>query len=255
MVSAMSDILLGRGAIVTGASRGLGLEVARALAVRGARVAMVARSEEELARAAAEVARAAEVAGKGGQAHALAFDVAKKEDTHRIAGAASAVVGPIDVLVHGAGTLGPVPLRPLGDTDCEDLERAFAVNALGPFRLTKAVLGSMTVRRTGAVVFVSSDAAMEAYPTWGAYGATKAAQDHLARTFAAETEGPVVLAIDPGEMDTKMHADAMPEADRASLVRPEAIASHVVALVVRALHRDVQSGTRLDTAALREVRA
>jgi NAD(P)-dependent dehydrogenase (short-subunit alcohol dehydrogenase family) len=217
--------------LVTGASQGLGKELARAFARRGARVVMVARREATLAGAVDEIRR------EGGEAHGLSFDVADKEAAHRVAGAASALVGEIDVLVHNASTLGPLPMPLLLDTPCEDLcedlERVLAVNLVGPFRLTKAVVGSMALRRQGVVVFVSSDAAVSAYPRWGAYGVSKAALDHLARSFAAEIEGVRFFAVDPGEMDTQMHADAMPDADRSALARPEDVAARIVALVAR----------------------
>ena len=206
----------GAAALVTGASRGLGAALAAELAQAGARVVLVARN----ARAVED--HAASIRAAGGEAHALAFDVAKKEDVHRIAGAAAALVGPVDLLVNNASTLGHVPLRALLDTDCEALEEALAVNVVGPFRLTKVILGSMALRRRGLVLNVTSDASVGAYPRWGAYGASKAALDHLGRMWGAELEGSGVrvVTVDPGEMDTQMHADAIPDADRCSLARP-----------------------------------
>ena len=119
------------------------------------------------------------------------------------------------------------------DTACEDLERVLAVNLVGPFRLSKVLAGPMLLRGSGVIVHVSSDAAVSAYPRWGAYGVSKAAFDHLARSFAAELEGSGVrvFAIDPGEMDTRMHAEAMPEADPATLARPEDVALRVLAAI------------------------
>lgn len=217
----------GIGAIVTGASRGLGAAVAQELARGGARVALVARGREALEEVAGRI-RAA-----GGEAHVLPYDVGEKEAIHRIAGAAAALVGPVDLLVNAAGTLGPVPLAPLLDTACEDLSRALEVNLLGPFRLTKAIAGSMTVRGRGLVVNVTSDAATVAYPRWGAYGASKAALDHLTRIWAAELEASGVrfLLFDPGEMDTRMHAEAVPDADRTALARPEDLSRALVAAI------------------------
>lgn len=232
--------------LVTGGSRGLGRALAGELAARGARVVLVARGEEEVERAAAEIR------ARGGEAHGLSFDVADKEASYAIAGAAAALVGPIDLLVHNASTLGPVPLRPLLDTSCEDLAATLETNLVGPFRLTKIVAGSMQVRGGGVVVFVSSDAATEAYPGWGAYGVSKAAADHLARVLAAELPALRVLSVDPGEMDTDMHAAAVPDADRAALRRPDDVARAIIDQVILG---GTPSGTRVAVALPREARA
>jgi len=223
----------GKGALVTGASKGLGAALAMELARAGARVALVARGPEDLSRPA---------------------DVADKRAAHAIAGAAAALVGPIELLVHNASELGPVPLRLLLDTDCEDLEQVLEVNLVGPFRLTKIVAGAMALRGAGLVVHVSSDAAVAAYPRWGAYGVSKAAQDHLSRVFAAELSGAGVrfLSVDPGEMDTGMHAAAMPDADRAALQRPAAVAARI-ARMIRESDR-LESGARLEAASWKEGR-
>lgn len=228
----------GRGILITGASRGLGAALAHVLARQGARLALVARGVDALDGVAAAINAA------GGEAHAVVGDVGAKEEIYPIAGAAGSLVGDIDVVVHNASDLGPVPLALLADTACEDVERAFAVNVIGPFRLTKALAGPMLLRQRGLVVHVSSDAATAAYPRWGAYGAAKAAQDHLARTWAAELDGTGVrfFGVDPGEMDTAMHAAAMPEADRATLARPEAVAEQVARMIA---DDTIPNGTRL----------
>jgi len=233
--------LRGNGAIVTGGSRGLGAALGAALAARGARVVLVARDRGPLEETVTRI-RAA-----GGEAHALAEDIGDKAAIHRIAGAAAALVGRIDLLVHNASTLGPVPLRLLLDTECEDLERVLAVNLVGPFRLTRAIAGPMVLHGSGVVVHVSSDAATSAYPRWGAYGVSKAALDHLSRIWAAELEGTGVrfLSVDPGEMNTRMHADAIPDADPATLADPEAVAARIVTLVER---ERVASGARVEAA-------
>ncbi len=212
-----------RASLITGASRGLGRALAMRLAAEGSRVVLVARHAEPLEAVVAEIRRA------GLEAYAVAGDVAELGDAHRIAGQAAALVGPVDVLVHNASTLGPTPLRLLLDTDCEDLSHVLETNLVGPFRLTKIVAGSMALRGTGTIVHVSSDAAVSAYPHWGAYGISKAAQDQLSRILAAELDGTQVrvLAVDPGEMDTVMHRAAMPDADPASLARPEEVAALV----------------------------
>jgi NAD(P)-dependent dehydrogenase (short-subunit alcohol dehydrogenase family) len=138
--------------------------------------------------------------------------------------------------------LGPLPMPTLLDTECEDFAKVLEVNLVGPFRLTKVIAGAMAARGRGLVVFVSSDAAVSAYANWGAYGVSKAAQDHLARTFAAELAPVRFLAIDPGEMDTKMHADALPDADPKTLARPADVAARIAAVIERA---DIPNGSRL----------
>lgn len=229
--------------LITGGSQGLGLALAHALARGGSRVVLVARHAGPLETAVAAI-RAA-----GGDAHGIAADVGDKDAIHRIAGQAAALVGPIDLLVNNASTLGAVPLRLLMDTECEDLARVLAVNLVGPFRLTKAIAGPMVLRGRGTVVNISSDAAVEAYERWGPYGASKAALDHLTRTFAAELRGTGVrfLAVDPGEMDTRMHADAIPDADRSTLAEPALVAARIVALLARE-DRESASGARLAAA-------
>jgi NAD(P)-dependent dehydrogenase (short-subunit alcohol dehydrogenase family) len=240
---AMRMELRGRGALVTGASKGLGAALAAELARAGARVVLVARGEEDLARTALRI-RAA-----GGEAHALAGDVGDKRAAHRIAGAAAALVGPLDLLVHNASTLGPTPLRLLLDTECEDLESVLQANLVGPFRLTKIVAGAMALRGEGLIVHVSSDAAVAAYPRWGAYGVSKAALDHLNRLWAVELlpAGVRFFSFDPGEMDTEMHAAAMPEADRAALAQPAEVARRIAHLIADS--ERIESGARLLAAA------
>lgn len=232
----------GAAAVVTGGSRGLGAALGRALAREGARVVLVARGAPELE------AVAEEIRSGGGEAHALPADVGEVASAAALAGAAAALVGPIDLLVHNASTLGPVPLRLLLDTEAEDLDRALAVNLAGPFRLTRAVAGGMVLRGRGLVVHVTSDASVVPYPRWGAYGVSKAAFDHLARIWAAELEGTGVrfLSVDPGEMNTRMHAEAAPEADRAALADPSAVAERVLGLIREA--EAFPSGARLEAA-------
>jgi len=169
--------------------------------------------------------------------------------THAISGAAAALVGPVDLLVHNASTLGAVPLRALLDTQCEDLSRVLEVNVVGPFRLSKAIVGGMVLRDKGLVVHVTSDASTSAYAGWGAYGVSKAAQDHLARIWAAELAGTRVrfLSVDPGEMDTRMHADAMPELDPTLFPQPADVARRLADLI-EASERHA-SGSRVELAA------
>lgn len=229
----------GLGALVTGASRGLGRALAEALAARGARVALVARERGPLEDVAAGIQ------ARGGVAHAIAADIGDKGAVHRIAGEAQGQLGEIAIAVHNASTLGPVPLRLLLDTECEDLAAVLETNLVGPFRLTKILAGAMAIRGAGTIVHVSSDAAVEPYPRWGAYGISKAAQDHLSRILAAELDGTGVrvLAVDPGEMDTVMHAAAVPDADRASLQRPAEVAARIVDMIAHP--ERAPSGARL----------
>src|SRR5712691_10843822 len=202
---------------ITGGTSGLGLALVAELMRRGARVAFVARTR----------ARVDEVARAHPRAFGIVGDVARKDDIYPIALQIAGNLGGLDVLVNNASSLGPVPLALLGDTECEDFELALATNVLGPFRLTKALLGALAASaregRGGVVLNISSDAAINPYPRWGAYGASKAALHHLSRIWNEELspEGIRFLSLDPGDMDTPLHAIALPGADRATLKRPE----------------------------------
>jgi len=204
-------------AAITGGTSGLGLALVRELLARGADVAFVARGRDRVER----IARTYPVA------HGIVGDISLKEDIHPIAIQMIGALGGLDVLVNNASELGPAPLKLLADTDCEELERALSTNVLGPFRLTKALLGALSAsarERGGAVVLnVSSDAAINAYPSWGAYGASKAALHHMSRIWDTEltADGVHILSVDPGDMDTPFHALAVPDADPATLKRPE----------------------------------
>lgn len=232
-----------RSALVTGASRGLGEQIARKLAARGARVALVARHGDELEKVVDAIRLA------GGVAHGIVADVGDKRAPHAVAAAAAALVGDVDLLVHNASTLGHVPLRPLLETDCEALQGALEVNVVGPLRLTKLLAGAMVLRGRGLVVQVTSDASIAAYPGWGAYGASKAALDHMGRILGAELEGTGVrvVTVDPGEMRTRMHADAIPDADPATLLDPAVVADRVLRLIARV--EELPSGARVEAAA------
>ncbi len=213
--------------LITGASRGLGRALALEFARAGARVALVARDASSLQQVVAEIEKL------GGVAWAIAGDVGDKNAIYPILGQAAELAGSIDILINNASTLGAVPLRSLLDTDCEAFEHALAVNTLGPFRLAKAALGSMLVQGQGLVINISSDAAVEAYPNWGIYSASKAGLDQLTRVWAAELQGSGlhVISVDPGEMNTKMHADAIPEADPRTLSDPHDVAARILKLV------------------------
>lgn len=201
---------------VTGGTSGLGLALVRQLHAAGAQVAFVARTP----------ARVAEVARSLPGTHGLVGDITRKDDIYPLALQITAALDGLDVLVNNASHLGPVPLALLADTNCEDLETALAANLLGPFRLTKALLGALRASardgRAATVINITSDAAATPYPGWGAYGASKAALSHLSRIWHEELRehGVRVLALDPGDMDTPFHALALPDADPATLKRP-----------------------------------
>jgi NAD(P)-dependent dehydrogenase (short-subunit alcohol dehydrogenase family) len=235
-----ADPFAGLRVAVTGGTSGLGLALVRELVNRGARVAFVARNAE----------RVRDVARENTGAHGIIGDVSSKEDIYPIAVQVAGELGGLDVLVNNASDLGPIPLAMLSDTECEDLDRAFQTNVIGPFRLTKALMGALAASARegrGAVVLnVSSDAAVNAYPTWGAYGASKAALAHLSRIWGEEhlADGVRFLSLDPGDMDTPMHAAAIPDADPAELKRPEDAARELLVAIATLLpKRDLLSTT------------
>jgi NAD(P)-dependent dehydrogenase (short-subunit alcohol dehydrogenase family) len=223
---------------ITGGTAGLGLALVREFRRRGAVVAFVARGAERVA----QIAR--DIPGT----HGIVGDVAEKRDIHPIALQITGSLGGLDVLINNASSLGPVPLALLADTECEDLEQALATNLMGPFRLTRALLGALSASARhgrGAVILnITSDAAINPYPEWGAYSASKAALLHLSRIWDAELagEGVHVLALDPGDMDTELHRIALPGSDPASLKRPETAASELADAIGAALPNRVWRG-------------
>jgi NAD(P)-dependent dehydrogenase (short-subunit alcohol dehydrogenase family) len=226
--------------LITGGTSGLGLALIAELTARRAHVAFVARTAERVEAVAREYG-----------AHGIVGDIAHKQDIHRIALQAAGALGGVDVLVNNASDLGPTPLTLLGDTECEDFERALVTNILGPFRLTKALLGSLAASaregRGSVVLNISSDAAVNAYARWGAYGASKAALAHMTRIWNEEmaVQGVKFLALDPGDMDTPMHALAVPDADRATLKRPSAAAIEIADAIADLLPPALPGGVRL----------
>ena len=216
---------------VTGGTSGLGRALVHELRARGAHVAFTARG----------AARVDEVMREEPGSLGIAGDVADKRAIHSIAMQLLAWRGGVDVLINNASSLGPVPLVPLADTECEDFELALATNVLGPFRLTKALLGALAASaregRGGVVLNVSSDAAVNAYANWGAYGASKAALAHMSLIWDAECSdlGIRFLSIDPGDMDTPLHALAIPDADRATLRAPADTAREFADIIANTL--------------------
>jgi NAD(P)-dependent dehydrogenase (short-subunit alcohol dehydrogenase family) len=199
-------------ALITGASRGLGLALARSLAGDGWRLIIDGRDPVALAAAAGELSRLTEVV-------ALPGDVGSEE--HRLALAeAVAAAGGLDVAVHNASLLGPSPQPPLAAYPLETLREVYRVNVFAPLRLTQLVLPHL---RSGArLVFVTSDASVEAYEGWGGYGSSKAALDQIAAVLGAEHPELRVYAVDPGDMNTRMHQEAFPDEDISDRPPPEA---------------------------------
>jgi len=215
---------------ITGGTSGLGLALVRMLAAQGARVTFVARTAETVGQIANETA-----------ALGIVGDIARKDDIYQIALQIVGNLGGLDVLINNASSLGPTPLALLADTECEQLEHALVVNVLGPFRLTRALFGALVASARGGrgavVINISSDAAINAYPSWGAYGASKAALRHLTAIWDQEAKADRVrfLSIDPGDMDTPLHAQAIPDVDAATLKRPEDSAAEIVQALLTAL--------------------
>jgi NAD(P)-dependent dehydrogenase (short-subunit alcohol dehydrogenase family) len=203
-------------AIVTGASRGLGLALTRALVQRGWRVVVDARDGAALEHAVGELDGVV----------ALAGDVADAEHRRRLVAAA----GPrIDLLVNNASVLGPTPLPPLGEYPLDELRRVYETNVLAPLGLMQLALPRLA---PGArIVNLTSDAAVEAYETWGGYGSSKAALAQLTAVFAAENPDLRAYAVDPGDMRTQMQQEAFPGEDISDRPPPEESVPGLLALV------------------------
>ena len=211
-------------ALITGASRGLGLATALALASEGWDLAIDGRDPNVLDRA---VASLRSRGAPGTQVLAAPGDVADPVHRETLARVAR-TLGPIDLLVNNASALGPMPA--LGDYPLAELAQVLAVNVLGPLGLTQLVLPSLA-EAGGVVVNVSSDAAVEAYPGWGGYGASKAALDQLSAVLAGERSDVRVYAFDPGDMRTAMHQDAFPGEDISDRPEPATVVPALLRLV------------------------
>lgn len=206
-------------ALITGASEGLGRALALSLAHDGWELVIDARRPEPL-EAMAEEARAA-----GATVHALPGDVADPSHRDALVAAAEAT-GSLDLVVANAGTLGPTPLPPVAELSLPDLDQTLRINTVAQVGLIQRTLPALRAA-TGTVVVVTSDAAVEGYEGWSAYGASKAALEQVAHILGAEEPDLHVHRFDPGDMRTRMHQDAFPGEDISD--RPEA-ASAVPAL-------------------------
>jgi NAD(P)-dependent dehydrogenase (short-subunit alcohol dehydrogenase family) len=214
-------------ALITGASRGLGRALARTLSQDGWRLIITARGAEALETVAKELPGAVAFPGDVG------------DSWHR-AGLAAEVegAGGLDLLVNNASTLGAAPLPRLDGYPLSELQQAFVTNVVAPLALIQSLLPSLRARH-GAILNISSDAAVEAYEGWGGYGATKAALDQISHVLAAEEPELAVWSVDPGEMRTQMLADAMPSEDLSGEPLPEEVA---VPALLRLIAERVASG-------------
>lgn len=206
-------------AIVTGASRGLGLALARVLAEKGWALVLDARGASALHEVARELRRSTEVV-------AIPGDVADPGHRGALLDAAGEAV---DLLVNNASVLGPSPQPGLADYPLDELERVYRVNVLAPLALAQLILPR--IPDGGAIVNVTSDAAVQPYEGWGGYGSSKAALEQLSAILAAEHPGLRVYAVDPGDMRTRMHQEAFPGEDISDRPPPEESVPGILALI------------------------
>jgi len=210
-------------AVITGASQGLGLALASALAERGWSLVLDARRTDLLTAATKDL--------PGGPHRVVPGDVT--DPTHRTALAAAAQeLGGADLLVNNASTLGRSPLPAFADLEAATYTRILGVNVVAPMALVRVLLPQLRGHH-GVVLNISSDAGVEAYETWGGYGSAKAALDHASRVLAAEEPLLRVYAVDPGDMRTAMHQDAFPGEDISDRPLPESVVPAFLALIDR----------------------
>ncbi len=202
-------------ALITGASRGLGLELAGFLAKQGYDLVLTARGADALEEAAQSLKK------HGGKVLAIAGDVSKPEHRRRLTEAAESL-GQLDLLVNNASDLGAAPLPPLAEYPLDTIEEVFRVNLIAPLGLVQSTLPLLR-ESGGTIINLSSDAAVGGYPGWGAYGASKAALDLVSLTLANELsdDGVAVVSVDPGDMRTRMHQSAFLGEDISDRPLPE----------------------------------
>lgn len=208
-------------AIVTGGSQGLGFALSRALAHRGHRLVIDARRADRLDSAISELSPLSTVVGIPG-------DITDADHRRRLVETAAGL-GPISVLVNNASTLGASPLPTIDEIDLDVVRHAFETNVVAPIALYQQASPHLAAHAT--IVNITSDAAVEGYPTWGGYGATKAALEQAGRVLAAERPDLRVLTVDPGDMRTEMHQDAFPGEDISDRPEPEASIPGLLALI------------------------
>jgi NAD(P)-dependent dehydrogenase (short-subunit alcohol dehydrogenase family) len=210
-----------RTALITGASRGLGLTLARLLARRGWALVVDARGARALEALAGELSPVANVV-------AITGDVADPAHRRALAVAAQAVGG-LDVVVNNAGVLGPSPQPALLDYPLEALEQVYRANTLAPLGVIQAV--KHLLKPGARILNITSDAGVQAYPGWGGYGSSKAALEQLSHVLAAENPALRIYWVDPGDMRTQMHQDAFPGEDISDRPLPDASALGLAALI------------------------
>jgi NAD(P)-dependent dehydrogenase (short-subunit alcohol dehydrogenase family) len=201
-------------ALITGASRGLGLALSRELARRGWSLVIDARGPEALEAARRELAELTSVV-------AVAGDVSDERHRRELVAAAP---GPIDLLVNNASVLGPSPQPRLADYPLDVLEQVYRVNVLAPLALVQ-------LASPARVLNITSDAAVEAYEGWGGYGSSKAALEQLTNVLGAEHPERKVYAVDPGDMNTQLHQEAFPGEDISDRAPPEESVPGLLALI------------------------
>jgi NAD(P)-dependent dehydrogenase (short-subunit alcohol dehydrogenase family) len=209
-------------ALITGASRGLGRALAEALGSRGWRLIADARDGAELSRAIAGLATPLTVT-------ALPGDVSDPAHRRELIEAVRRT-GRLDLLVNNASTLGPSPLPRLDHYPVDELTHVLDVNTVAPLALIQGVIDALTAAR-GTIVNITSDAAVEPYPGWGGYGASKAALDQVTAVLAAEFPAMRVYSFDPGDMRTVMHQQAYPGEDISDRPEPETVVPAFLRLI------------------------
>jgi short-subunit dehydrogenase len=210
--------------LITGASKGLGLALARLLARQGHPLILNARGTTDLENAAAELSLSTRVLAIAGDVSLIAEEIVQRGMDR---------FGSIDILINNASELGPSPMPRLEAHPWESLTNIYRVNVVAPLHLTQLVLPSMRLRGRGTIVNISSDAAVNAYAGWGGYGSSKAALEHASLILAAELKGSGirVVVIDPGDMNTAMHALATPGEDLSALPLPEEVAPAILSML------------------------
>jgi len=221
-------------AIVTGASKGLGLALATGLAERGWSLVVDARGQSALTRAQDEIRDRLSI---GAQLRVVPGDVTDGAHRRDLAAAATGL-GRLDLVVNNASTLGASPLPAVADLSPEILRRALEVNTIAPVALIGETLPLLRQSPDPRILNVTSDASVAHYPSWGGYGSSKAALDHLSATLAEEESAIRVWAVDPGDMRTEMHQAAFPGQDISDRPGPDTVVPSLLALITG----DVPSG-------------